>query len=63
VKDDQAGDESSNSNSRLVTGKGIALSGSEKVEALPDNLEAQFQPVTDLSVPAVIETFDVVLRS
>jgi hypothetical protein len=36
---------------------------SEKAEALADNLEAQFQLVTDPSVPAVIETVDVALRS
>jgi len=42
---------------------GIVLSNSEKTEALADNLVAQFQPVTDPSVPAVIETVDVALRS
>jgi len=47
----------------LVTPGGIALSDSEKAEAITDNLEAQFQPVTDPSVPAVIETVDVSLRS
>jgi len=47
----------------LVTPGGIALSDSEKAKALADNLEAQFQPVTDPSVPAVIEKFDVALRS
>jgi len=47
----------------LVTPGGIALSDSEKVEALADNLETQFQPVTDRSVPAVIEMVDVALRS
>jgi len=41
---------------------GIALSDSEKAEALTDNLEAQFQPVTDPSVPAVIEVVDVAPR-
>ena len=46
----------------LVTPGGIALSDSETAEAL-DNLEAQFQPVTDPSVPAVIEMADVALRS
>jgi len=35
---------------------------SEKTEALADNLETQFQPVTDPSVPAVIEMVDVGLR-
>ena len=38
-------------------------SDSEKSGAIADNLEAQFQPVTDPSVPAVIETVDVALRS
>jgi hypothetical protein len=46
----------------LVTPGGIALSDSEKAEALADNLETQFQPVTDPSVPAVIETVNVGLR-
>jgi len=41
----------------------MALSDSEKAEALADNLETQFQPVTDPSIPSVIETVDVVLRS
>ena len=39
----------------LVTLRGIALSDSEKAEALADSLEAQFQPVTVPSVPVVIE--------
>jgi hypothetical protein len=47
----------------LVTPGGIALSDSEKAEALANNMEAQFQPVTDPSVPAVIEMVDVGLRS
>jgi len=47
----------------LVTPDGIALSDSEKAEALADNLEAQFQPLTDPSVPAVIETVAVALGS
>jgi hypothetical protein len=62
VKDDQAGDKSSYSNSLLVTPGGIA-SDSEKAESFADNLETQFQPVTDRSFPAVIETVDVWLRS
>jgi len=36
---------------------------SEKAEALADNLEAQFQQVTDPSVPAVIEMIDVAMRA
>jgi archaellum component FlaG (FlaF/FlaG flagellin family) len=46
----------------LVTPRGVALSDSEKAEALADPLEAQFQPVADPSDPAVIETVDMVLR-
>ena len=48
--------------SPLVIPGGIALSDSEKAENLADNLETQFLPVTDPSVPAVIETVDVALR-
>jgi hypothetical protein len=44
--------------SPLVTPGDIALSDSEKAEALAYILEAQFQPVTD---PSVIETADVAL--
>jgi len=47
----------------LVTTGGIAISDSEKAEALSDNLEAQFQPVADPSVQAVIETVEVALGS
>jgi hypothetical protein len=63
VEDDQAGNESSYSVTHLLTPGGIALSDSETAEALADNLETQFQPVTDTSVPAVIEIVDVGLRS
>jgi hypothetical protein len=63
VEDDQAGDESSYTVFPLVNPGGIALSDSEKAEAIADNLETQFQPVTDPSVPAVIETVNVGLRS
>jgi hypothetical protein len=47
----------------LVTPGGIAVSDSEKAEALADTLETQFQPVADPSVLAVIETADVALKS
>ena len=47
----------------LVTPGGIALSDSEKAEALADSLEAQFHPVTVPSFPAVIEMVDVALES
>jgi hypothetical protein len=47
----------------LVTPGGIALSDSEKAEALAESLEAQFQPVADPSDPTVIETVDVALRA
>ena len=42
---------------------GFAVSDSEKAEALALSLETQFQPVTDPSVPAVIEMVDVELWS
>jgi len=42
---------------------GIALSDSEKLEAFADNLETQFQPVTDPSIPGFIAMVDVVLSS
>jgi hypothetical protein len=47
----------------LVTPGRIAFSDSEKAEALADNLETQYQQVTDPSVPAVIETVNVWLSS
>jgi hypothetical protein len=53
---------SSYSVSPLVTPGGIALSDSGKAEALDDNVETQFQPVTVPSVPADIETVNVGLR-
>jgi len=62
VEDDQAGDESSYSISPLFIPGVLALSDPEKAEALADNLETQFQPVTDPSFPAVIETVEVALR-
>jgi hypothetical protein len=46
-----------------VSPRGIALSDPEKAEALADSLEAQFQPVSAPSFPAVIEMVDVALRS
>jgi len=49
--------------SSLVTPGEIALSNSEKAEALADSLETQFQPVTVPSVPAVIEIVDMALES
>jgi hypothetical protein len=47
----------------LVTPGVIALSDSEKAETLADSLKTQFQPLTDPSVPAVIEMVDVALMS
>ena len=47
----------------LVTPGGIALSDSEKAEAFADNLETQFQSVTDILVPEFIEMVDEALRS
>ena len=62
VEDDQAGDESSYSTRTPGHLGGIALSNSEKAEALAYHLETQFQPLTEPSVPAVIEIVDVALR-
>jgi hypothetical protein len=59
VEDDQTGDESSYSFSSPIHPEGMPLSVSEKVE----NLETQFQPVTDPSVPAVFEMVEVALES
>jgi hypothetical protein len=42
---------------------GVALSDSEKAEALADSLEAQFQPVDDPSDPAFTELVDVEMRA
>jgi hypothetical protein len=42
---------------------GLALSNSERAEALADSLEAQFRPVDDTSIPAFIQTVDVVMRA
>jgi hypothetical protein len=42
---------------------GVALSDSEKTEALADSLEAQFQPVDDPSDPAITELVDVEMRA
>jgi hypothetical protein len=42
---------------------GFALSDSEKAETVTDSLEDQFQPITDHSLPAVIEKVDVALES
>jgi hypothetical protein len=48
---------------RLVTKGEIAHSDSEKAEALADSLETQFLPVTDPSLPSVIEIVGVALKS
>jgi len=61
VEDDQASDELFYTVFPLVTPVGIALSDSEKAEALADILEAQFQPLINHSVPAVMEMIDVIL--
>ena len=62
MEDGQAGDESSYSVPPVHPGE-IALSDSEKAEALANTLETQFQPVADPSVPVVIDMVDVALGS
>ena len=47
----------------LVTPEGLALSDSEKAEALTDSSEAQFQTVNDPSVLAVIEVVNEAMRA
>jgi hypothetical protein len=42
---------------------GIALSDSEEAKALANNQDTQFQTVTDLSIPVVLEMVDVALKS
>jgi hypothetical protein len=54
VEDDQTGDESSYFVSPPVTPGGVALSDSEKADALGESLETEFQPVTDPSIPGVL---------
>ena len=63
MKDNQTGDESSHSVSPPGHPREVVLSDSEKAEALAENLEAQFQPVTDPSGPAVIKMIDASLKS
>jgi hypothetical protein len=63
VEDDQAGNESSYSVFPLVIPGEIAVSATEKAEALADTRETQFQPMADPSIPAVIETVEVALKS
>lgn len=41
----------------------LALSDSEKAEALDDSLEAQFEAANDPSSPTVIEAVDEVMRA
>jgi hypothetical protein len=43
--------------------KELALSDSEKAEALGDSLESQIQPVGESSEPAVTETVDGAMRA
>jgi hypothetical protein len=47
----------------LQVPEGLALSDSERAEALVDSLEAQFQPVDDPSDPAFTERVDVAMRA
>ena len=49
--------------STLVTPGGLVLSDSKKAEALADSLEAQFQPVNDPSIPAIIEVINDAMRA
>jgi archaellum component FlaG (FlaF/FlaG flagellin family) len=63
VEDDETGDDDSHPIPPPVTPGRLALSDSEKAEALADSLEAQFQPVNDPSNPAVIEVVNEAMRA
>jgi hypothetical protein len=62
-KHDKQGDASSDSFVPLQVPGGLALSDSEKAEALADSLEVQVQPVKDTSDPAVIEILNEAKRA
>ena len=62
MEDNQRGDESSHSLASHGYMEGIAISESQKAEALAESREAQFHPVNEPSVPAVIEVVDKVMR-
>jgi hypothetical protein len=63
VEAGREGDENPDSFAPLACAGGLALSDSEKAEALSDSLEAQFQPVKDPSSPAVIEVVNEAMRA
>jgi hypothetical protein len=63
VEDDKEGDASSHSLTRFQVPAGVAVSDSEKTEALADSFEAQFQPVNDPWEPAVIEMVNEAMRA
>jgi hypothetical protein len=61
MEGDKEADAISHSVAPLHVQSGLAFSDSGRAEALADSLEAQFQPVDDLSDPAFIEMVDVVM--
>ena len=63
MEDDYEGDENPHPLTPLVIPVGLALSDSEKAEALVDSLEAKFQTVNDPSLPAVIEVVNEGMRA
>jgi hypothetical protein len=65
MEHDKEGDASSHSVAPppLQVPSGLAVSDSEKAEALAKSLEAQFQPVDDPSEPALTEMVDVAMRA
>jgi hypothetical protein len=62
VEADKEGDEYPNSFATLACAGRLALSDSEKAEALTNSLEAQFQPVNDTSSPVVTEGVNEAMR-
>jgi hypothetical protein len=63
MEDDKEGDASSHSFVPLQLPGGLALSDSEKAEALAASLDAQFQPANDPSDPAFIDMVDEAMRA
>jgi hypothetical protein len=63
IEDDKTGDENPHSITSLGHTRGLALSDSEKAEVLAGSLEAQFRPVTEPSVTALIEVVNEAMRA
>jgi hypothetical protein len=63
MEDGKESDASSHSSAPFAVPGGLALSDSEKAEALADSSETQFQPVDDPSDPAVTGIVNEAMRT